>query len=102
MDRLEEILSRISRDQALFQSVEEAVRQGAVLPILVQLGWDTFNVREVIPEYSVGGGRVDYCLSVGESKAQGWKDQFETEPAAGEQGPPGLQQGGLSIGGRRI
>ena len=30
--------------------------------ILGALGWDTFNPGEVVREYSVLGGRVDYCL----------------------------------------
>ena len=68
-EELEQLLSRLSQDSSLFQSVEEAVRQGVILPVLAQLGWNTYNVREVIPEYRVGSGRVDYCLKIAEGKA---------------------------------
>ena len=34
----------------------------AVNPVINALGWDTFNPDEVDREYSVRGGRVDYCL----------------------------------------
>lgn len=66
---IEDLLSRLREDRTLFLSGEEATRQGAVLPILAQLGWDRDNVREVVPEFPVGNGRVDYCLKIGEKKA---------------------------------
>lgn len=50
---------------ALAQS-EEATKQGAVLPILAELGWDRDDITQVVPEYQVGNGRVDYCLRIGE------------------------------------
>jgi hypothetical protein len=48
----------------LFNQTEEACRQFAILPILKRLGWDTEDMDEVCPEYSAGGGRVDYCLKL--------------------------------------
>src|SRR5260370_34070229 len=66
---LEDLLGRLREDRTLFQSGEEAARQGAVLPILGRLGWDRDNVREVVPEYQIGSGRVDYCLRLGEKNA---------------------------------
>ena len=68
-DSLGELLSRLREDTNLFLSVEEAVRQGAVLPVLARLGWDRDNVHEVAPEFPVGNGRVDYCLRIGDKKA---------------------------------
>ena len=41
---------------------ETATRQAAVLPTLEMLGWDWQNLDEVAPEYTVRGGRIDYCL----------------------------------------
>jgi len=61
---LKELLMRISKDHGLLNSVEEATKQGAVLPILSALKWDCFNIREVSPEFSVGNGRIDYCLRI--------------------------------------
>lgn len=44
---------------------EAATKQGIVLPLLSKLGWDTFNIDEVVPEYAVGDRRVDYALRLG-------------------------------------
>jgi predicted type IV restriction endonuclease len=67
-ETFEELLSRLTKDYSLFQNIEEAVRQAVVLPILNQLGWNPYNLREVSPEFKVGNGRVDYCLKQGEKK----------------------------------
>ena len=66
---LEELLTTLRRDKTLHLDVEEATRQGIVLPILARLGWDRDNVREVVPEFPVGTGKVDYCLKIGQKKA---------------------------------
>lgn len=65
MAELAERISRIAQDQTLTESVEEATRQTAVLPVLDALGWDCWNGNEVTPEFEVLGGRVDYCLQSG-------------------------------------
>ena len=67
-EEFEELLSSIPQDQNLLRGVEEATKQGAVLPILRQLGWDCFNLEEVSPEFNVGNGRVDYCLLINQKK----------------------------------
>ncbi len=61
-DQLEQLIRRLAKDQELLRGVEERTRQGAVLPLLKELGWDIFNTQEVVPEFTVEGGRVDYCL----------------------------------------
>jgi hypothetical protein len=68
-ESLEDLLNRLAKDKTLSQSVEEAVRQGVILPILAQLGWNVYNIYEVIPEFPVENTRVDYCLKIGEKKA---------------------------------
>jgi len=68
-EKLELFLNQISQDDSLFDSVEEAVRQGVILPILAYLGWNTYNIHQVVPEFKAGGGKVDYCLKLGEKKA---------------------------------
>ncbi len=67
--------SRLSEDYSLFQSVEEAVRQGVILPVLAQLYWNTYNLREVVPEFKVGNGGVDHCLKIGEKKGRFSRNQ---------------------------
>jgi len=52
-----------AREKLLSSSLSEAqVSQGPVKSILQALGWDTFDIDCVIPEYSVGTRRVDYAL----------------------------------------
>ena len=41
---------------------EAAVSQGIVLRLLDALTWPRFNTQIIIPEYSVGGRRVDFAL----------------------------------------
>ena len=41
---------------------EAAVSQGIVLRLLDALTWPRFNTQVIIPEYSVGGRRVDFAL----------------------------------------
>lgn len=52
-----------AREKLLSSLLNEAqVSQGPVRTILQALGWDTFDVDSVVPEYSVGSRRVDYAL----------------------------------------
>jgi hypothetical protein len=62
MNNLADLVDRLAKSEVLAQSVEEATRQAAVLPVLDALGWDWRDLDEVAPEYVVRGGRVDYCL----------------------------------------
>ena len=41
---------------------ESATKQGVVLRLLSLVGWNVFDVSEVVPEHTVGGRRVDYAL----------------------------------------
>lgn len=68
-DALEDLLARLREDPRLCEGAEETTRQGSVLPILARLGWDPENTREVSPEFSVGGGRIDYCLRIADQNA---------------------------------
>ncbi|MCH8956239.1 hypothetical protein IIA28_13120 [candidate division KSB1 bacterium] len=43
-------------------SNEASVSQGILLPILQRLEWPVFDTSIVIPEYTIGGRRVDYAL----------------------------------------
>ena len=48
---------------------ESATKQGVVLRLLSLAGWDTFDVSQVVPEYTVGSRRVDYALGPGSPNA---------------------------------
>lgn len=43
-------------------SSEQAVRQGIIDRLLLNLGWPTHDTKIVYPEYPVGDGKVDYAL----------------------------------------
>lgn len=76
---LQELIARLREDGGRSFRTEEATCQGVILPILAALGWDRDNVHEVIPQFQVGQGRVDYCLSV-----RGKKAAFVEVKGAGE------------------
>lgn len=63
------LLQRLVEDARFLLDSEEATKQGIILPILSRIGWDRDNVREVIPEYRVKDGRVDYCLHINHKNA---------------------------------
>lgn len=58
---LEELIDQIRAIESGLAS-EQATREVAVNPVIGALGWNTLNPAEVDREYSVLGGRVDYCL----------------------------------------
>ena len=46
------------------QRSEALTRYALIDPLLRELGWDTSDPAQVVPEYSVSGGRADYALLV--------------------------------------
>ena len=62
VQRIAEYLAEIKNTLAQRDLDESATKRGVVLRLLSLAGWDVFNVSEVTPEYTVGGGRVDYAL----------------------------------------
>ena len=48
---------------------ESATKQGVALRLLSPAGWDTFDISQVVPEYTVGTRRVDYALRPGSPNA---------------------------------
>ena len=58
------------RSTGLLRSLDEsATKQGVVLRLLYLAGWNTFDVSEVVPEYTVGNRRVDFALRPGTANA---------------------------------
>ena len=60
---LEEFILNIKNERN-FPSDEASVKQFIVLRLLSLLDWDIFNLKEAIPEYSIKGKKVDYCLRI--------------------------------------
>ena len=60
-------IESLKSDRRIETFDEAATKQAIVLRLLSLLGWDTFNISEVTPEYSVGSQRVDYSLRINNS-----------------------------------
>jgi predicted type IV restriction endonuclease len=56
---IEQIRERLQRSAYVN---EAAISHGIVMPIVKALGWDTADPSQVVPEYSLAGGRVDFAL----------------------------------------
>lgn len=52
---------RVRLEEGAYQN-EAAVSVGVVLPILRSLGWDDADPAQIVPEFSMPGGRVDFAL----------------------------------------
>ncbi len=62
-EQLITFIQKIKTNPNLLTLGETAAKSGIIEPILRMLGWDTsIASEEVVLEYSVEGGRVDYCL----------------------------------------
>ena len=88
MEELRKVITDIQ--QSLKQnrySNEDAVKQGIVLPILDNLGWEIFDTAAVHPGFSVGAQKVSYALC----------DDITGEPKVFiEAKSPGKIEGGLN------
>ena len=64
MPDLSELTAHIARlaGSDFSRSSEQDTRERAVNPVIGALGWNVYDPNEVDREYSVRGGRVDYCL----------------------------------------
>lgn len=61
-EKLLPLITQLKSDKRLVSFDEASTKQAIILRILSLLGWDTFNIDEVNPEYSVAGKRVDFSL----------------------------------------
>jgi predicted type IV restriction endonuclease len=61
-------IREIKSDSRVLRYDEAAVKQAIIMRILATLGWNHFNIKEVKPEYTVAGRRVDYSLRIYDAK----------------------------------
>jgi predicted type IV restriction endonuclease len=59
LDLIERIRERLA--QGAYVN-EAAISHGVVTPILNALGWDSADPTQIVPEYALPGGRVDFAL----------------------------------------
>lgn len=55
-------IENIKKNPKLNSFDEVSTKQAIILPILQLLGWNTYDIEEVAPEFPVDGRKVDYCL----------------------------------------
>ena len=61
-DAISQAISYINSLPGLEELSESAIKQGIVLRVLSAVGWDTFDLSEVQPEYRTGNSKVDLAL----------------------------------------
>ncbi|MBN2020233.1 MAG: hypothetical protein JW749_08415 [Sedimentisphaerales bacterium] len=64
MEKLIAFIENLKSNRNVTNFDEAATKQGIILPILQMLGWNIFDIDEVMPEFSTGDGRVDYSLKL--------------------------------------
>lgn len=62
IEQLITLLETLKVNPRIFIFDEVATKQAIILPILHLLGWNTYNIDEVTPEFSIENRRVDYSL----------------------------------------
>ncbi|MDA2933257.1 type I restriction endonuclease [Acidobacteria bacterium AH-259-D05] len=62
IEQLKSFIETLRTNPRLNAFDEAATKQAIILPLLHQLGWNTYNIDEVTPEFSVENRRVDYSL----------------------------------------
>lgn len=65
IDELRKISEKIDQQRHLM-TTEEATRQVSILPFIRALGYDVFNIKEVVPKYNLDGWEADYAIVVDE------------------------------------
>jgi len=67
-EQLTDLIERLKKDPRVPRFDEASTKQAVILPLLQLLGWDTYDIDEVTPEFQVGDdGRVAYALRPGRS-----------------------------------
>jgi predicted type IV restriction endonuclease len=64
MEKLIAFIENLKTNRNIGSFDEAATKQAIILPILQMLGWNIFDIDEVMPELSTGNGRVDYSLKL--------------------------------------
>ena len=84
-DKLLKVIEDLQSDKRLTSLLEADISRSVILRILDALNWSTSNRREVNPEYSVRGGRVDFALLIGNRPKVFIEVKRGGEPLAGHQ-----------------
>lgn len=61
-EKLSEFIKKLKSNPRISTFDEASTKQAIILPILQFLGWNTLDIEEVTPEYTVENKKVDYSL----------------------------------------
>ena len=67
VDQLDGFLNKLRLNPKIGTFDEASTKQAIILPVLGFLGWCTYDVDEVVPEYTVENRRIDYSLRINNS-----------------------------------
>ena len=82
LDEIRSVIERWASKKKSKRRSEAIVKQSLIVPILRRLGWDDESDDEVVTEYNVGGGEVDYALSHDQTAKVFIEAKKEDEPLA--------------------
>lgn len=69
MQDILKVIESLQSDKSLDSLDEASIKHAVILRILALLGWDTYNVNEVQPEFPVGDRKkVDFALACGNNE----------------------------------
>jgi len=68
VQQLKDFIEKLKSNPKISSFDEASTKQAIVLPTLHLLGWNTYDVDEVTPEFSVESRRVDFALRVKKDK----------------------------------
>ncbi|MDJ0828849.1 MAG: hypothetical protein QNI92_03290 [Desulfobacterales bacterium] len=63
-NELVKTVDELKKNHDLESYDKASVKAAVVLKLVSLLGWDPFNIKEVRPEYGIGGKQVDYALRI--------------------------------------
>ncbi len=66
MDHLAQFINTARQDARIAAYNNHQLKQSVVLKVLYLLGWDAFNVSEVVADYQAGGMTIDFALQTPE------------------------------------
>ncbi|KAA3610676.1 MAG: restriction endonuclease subunit R [Calditrichaeota bacterium] len=64
MDQLKKFIEDVKSNEKIYEFDEAKTKQALILRLLSLLGWNIFDVEQVMPEHGVTSLRVDYSLRI--------------------------------------
>lgn len=61
-EKLLQLITQLKSNKRIVSFDKASTKQAVILRISSLIGWDTFNIDEVVPEHSIAGKKVDFSL----------------------------------------